>query len=522
MANISNRRFRFVYGRVVNTGVPAYIERELRPTGMGAPRKFTVALLLTAFILTFDQRKTATLRDVRRVLLKDLPRDLQVELGLRRTLKGHAFLDASLTYRKVSSLWERMVEVLDPNKTDDANERARRSKFLLRLGTIHTLAMTPGWEKRNPFGHAVDGTPLRGWHRKSSHWDKEARVGHRTPTPNDLRDTIFGYRILAYCTIGEGDRNFIEAFTVFAANVSEAGQANVDLARALVEVLLEAGRKIGVLTADKGFSQRKTRNWMDPMRALGFDLVFDLKTGDGGAPEMANGALMIDGRPYCPFIPEKYYKLPRPKTLTVKKPPRNATQLQIDLYDERRKRIKKLLKLARKRERYMGRHKGGNGWGPGDRWICPAVKGFVRCPLHEWTLALPKENRPRIRPHDGVKTGQFCTGRKTVIHWAVHHKVRQSLTWLSEEWCRVYGMRTAIERVFSMLKSRDGEALTHGWTRTKGTVAVTLMVWTAVAHYNLAQEAGKAIDEDDDFGWLELDAIDELDVLDPSTTAAIV
>ncbi|WP_188079150.1 hypothetical protein [Actinotalea subterranea] len=491
--------FKDVLAKLEQSGLPDELQAMLNPHQTGAPRQVSVAVFLTALILVFRFTGSATLADLHRYLTTGLDRHLQVELGTRKSLHGRDDACGALTYRQVQYLFRQIVRRIDPKESNEVFERTRRRRFLMRLQTEYAQVLIPKDDLADVRARAVDSTPVHAWNLAWSGRDCDASTGHRTLTDSDAREFFFGFRALTYCIAGE--RPYVEAFYLRPANEGEI-EANLDLTTALADLLKKDGRTLGYVLADRGFSELQEHNWVEPMRGLGAEPVFDYRKSDRGVV-MILGALVTDGRPHCPCLPKELELPARPPRVGLGAPPGDkARQKRRDQYESDRTALEEAKKLIEQRQDYMGGHVAGNGYGHGDAWRCPALEGKVRCTRRPDSMFLPDDGRPTLRPGDDIEMGEFCTEESIVLRADVQPKLRQKFTWMGRMWRFWYRKRTYAEGVFGNLKNRRTESITRGWIRVAGLTATTLMLWAATNHYNLRIATRDA--DDGDYGFVDL------------------
>jgi len=500
LRRVDRYMFEDVRLRLEKSGLPDELQNMVNPTRTGAPRQMSMSVLLTAVILVFRSAGTATLADIHRLLVTGLDRELQADLGIRDEAEGAHDEGGALTYRQVQYLFHQIVLRADPKGTDELIERSRRRNFLDRLQTVYARVMIPEGTSKDVPLRAADSTPIFAWHHKSSGYDPDATYGHRTKTQSDRRKNFYGFKALTYCRAT--DRPYVEGFNVRPANEGE-GEANTQLATALAEMLAAEGLKIGPVAVDMGFSGLRPENFHEPMRALGAEPVMDYTKKDRGVV-MLLGALVTDGRPYCPCLPKELEKPNRPPRVVLgKEPPATASQRKKDRYARDRKALDDALAAIERRRDYLAGHVKGRGYGDGDVWRCPALEGKVRCTRREDSLDLP-DDRPKFEPGDDVEYGELCKQDFIVLPADAQPKLRQVHTWMDTKWRAKYRLRTHAEGVFGDLKNLRTEKIGRGWIRVAGLVALTIMLWGAICHRNFRVSRRGHHDDGKDYGFRDM------------------
>jgi hypothetical protein len=68
--------------------------------------------------------------------------------------------------------------------------------------------------------------------------------------------------------------------------------------------LRERGYKPGYLAGDRAYNNSEPDEWQLPVRALGYKPVYDYRADQLGKQAGAQGAIFVEGRWYCPSMPE--------------------------------------------------------------------------------------------------------------------------------------------------------------------------------------------------------------------------
>jgi hypothetical protein len=490
--------FKEVMGKLDASGLPDELQDMVNPHHTGTPRRIAMTVLLTALILVFRWKGTATLAAVHDFLTTGLDRELQAELNIRDVPWGRHDDLGVLSYRQVQYLFKQIVRRVDPEAVEEGFERARRRNFLTRLQTEFARILIPEKDRTAVVeARAVDSTPIFGWFLSSSGVDEDSAWGERTKTDSDRREWFFGFRALTYCHATE--RPFVEAFSVRPGNKGE-GPANTELATALASMLKKEGLELGKVLADRGFSELAVENWVAPMRNLGAELVFDYRAIDRGVV-MILGALVSDGAPHCPCTPKELQQVQRPPRIGLGHPPGpRAEQRRKDQYKTDRENLEKAIALVERRDQYLGTHLSGSGYGF-DVWQCPALAGKIRCKRRPDSLYLP-DDRPYLDPGPEIEYGEFCKDASITLEPDVQPKLRQRFLWMSTRWRSWYRRRSYAEGVFGNIKNPATEAIGRGWIQLAGTIATTIMLWAAVSHYNYRIATGDL--DEGDYGFVDL------------------
>ena len=83
------------------------------------------------------------------------------------------------------------------------------------------------------------------------------------------------------------------------------------VAVSLVEEVRGLHGAIGDVLVDREYTQQNDgQDFLLPIRRMGAEPVFDLKSNQIGPRGMVNGAIIIEGRPYSPSLPEVLRTIP--------------------------------------------------------------------------------------------------------------------------------------------------------------------------------------------------------------------
>ena len=168
---------------------------------------------------------------------------------------------------------------------------------------------------------------------------------------------------------------------------------HLDPPKAFVQVLrrmVDSGVALSDVLADSGYAHRVAEHWALPLRQLGAEIVTDLHPHDRGPKGTFRGAILANGRLYCPSTPEAL--------LALGPLARAATREEIHAHD-----LKSAELVHYQLTRLTSEDKDGY-----HRVACPATTGQVRCPLREASLTLSFE-KPEVTPP--VVASPCCTQR---------------------------------------------------------------------------------------------------------------
>lgn len=135
---------------------------------------------------------------------------------------------------------------------------------------------------------AIDGTGVDTWANGLStdqrRADRDARWGHRTPTPQKaMSDKFFGYDLYGFTIVppvgvdGHQHPNLIGRIVVRPAASDDA-----EAALCGVDSLLAAGIPVERVLVDRGMSYKADERWARELRARGIDQTLDMHASEHG------------------------------------------------------------------------------------------------------------------------------------------------------------------------------------------------------------------------------------------------
>jgi hypothetical protein len=441
-----------------NSGVAEPVENML-PDG-ARRRQLAVRTLFLGMLLALAAGRPAQLTRVHQALTS-LPQADQARLGVVVRWKTGLH---QLTYRQVEHTSRLIATALGKQQPDGAPSQP------LQSACDHLLeASIPAVHKNASTSLAADWTDVETWSRPPRHGttrcaDPEAAWGHRNSNlPGPRGEMFFGYYLsAAVMTCDEHGLPVPEL-----ARRMTISSCHRDPVRALVPVLTAmpaAGIPLGDITADSGYAHRDAAAWATPLRAAGAQLVQDLHPHDRGPQGTHHGAVVCNGRLYCPATPGTLLQLgPLPP---------GATGEQTAAHDQQ------AAELARYK---LGRHTADDADGY-HRLCCPAAAGKIRCPLRPESMTLSRD-RPEIVNPPGHPPA-CCTQQTITISPDVAAKTRQKHDYPSAAWRRSYARRTSSERAFATIKDTATTSIARGWCRQAGLTPLTLWIACLLAVRN--------------------------------------
>jgi len=425
----------------------------LLPVGV-RPRQLRVRTLLAGMCLTQADGRPAHLTRVHQALTS-LPEDDQRRLGVLTDWKHGPHL---LTYRQTERTFGLVTGALAADEPGGLPSRALQaaSDGLLE-------ASIPGQFTSGSASLAVDWTGLESFSRPPPAKggpcaDPEAWWGHRKN--NLLRsenELFFGYYFSAGIMTREEDGPAVPE----SARRATMSSCRHDPVRALVPVLTAmpaAGIPLGDMLADSGYAHRDAAAWAIPLRQAGAQLVQDLHPHDRGPKGTHQGAIIANGRLYCPQTPRNLLELGPLAPGTSKE--------QATAHDT---------KTAEAARHKLGAITAGDPDGY-HRVQCPAAMGKIRCPLRPASMTLDRD-RPEILQPPGHPPA--CCAQQTItVPPDVLAKTAQKHDYPSAAWRRSYARRTGAERGFATTKDPAASTIARGWCRLMGLAPLMLFTTT--------------------------------------------
>lgn len=446
---------------IERSGVIAIIEERIASYQVksGRPRELSVKALLVA-LLANAQNGELYLNGVPGYLNALGTRDRQ-RLGVKRVGK--------VTRRQVESLYGLICRSL---RSDQEASLASFDEVCQRL-----LVASSHNEARARRDIAIDGTSIASWgtYRSMKRAKKGAKPGEKVPTDPDARwrgkgvdawkRPVFGYDLTVSVTIPDPAGKPVP-LAATSMRFRPAGTQTIPMALA---VALDTAKQRGVLgdvLADREYTQRMDgSDFILPLRALGAEPVFQLKSTQQGGRGTQRGALVVDGQPYSPSLPESLRELKMPAV--------NAT-------------IEVLAAYQRKiglREQYRLIPHGSRKADGSQVYQCPASAGKLRCALVASSQLLALGTMPAFGPTNPMP-GSVCTKKFTTFA-ASELPLSQRAQYGSFDWYVSMNRRNRVEGFFGNLKDRARENVTRGSIRVMGLVKTGLLVAMAVASLNL-------------------------------------
>jgi len=439
------------------SGAAEMIESAM-PSG-GRPRQLPVRSLLLGFMLAASDDRPGHLTRAH-AALSSLPAADRARLGVTAIWRTGPH---PLTYRQVEHTNRTLRKMFAAECRD-----GRPGPLLSAVADALLEASIPK-AYRDGGDLAVDWTDVETFARPGSGTrpsaDPDASFGHRRgDAPGQEHEVFLGY--------------YLQLATMVAAPGAPAvpelvrrmllASCSVDPPQAFVPVLSclwTSGVAPGDVLADCGYSHRQPEHWALPLRAMGARLVQDIHPHDRGPKGTFGGAIVWNGCLYCPATPVDLFGL-APLA-------RGATSEEEAAHD------RAFLELSSYR---LGRT-GADDEDGYHRVICPAVAGWLRCPLRPASMSRPYDRPEVVSPPEHSPT--CCSQQTMTVPPTVAAKNAQRHPYPGPEWRKSYARRAGAERSNATLKDPARVSVERGWCRLMGLPAITLMLACLVVVRNL-------------------------------------
>jgi hypothetical protein len=483
--------------------------QDRRPTG-GRARILQVRALVVALLLLALTEQAMIVRDAV-ALLNGLHPSTKYRLGIPRTV----------TERMFSRLFNQIAHGVDPSPHSPHNAESRRvahdaireqhsgpenkdlrrelhttvreahaAELLERLARLRYVldrgldATLP--EEEHTGSYAIDSSEVASWaHQFHKQPKLPAHISDPDARWNAKGKGWFGYWLHGVVRVGEvsgPDTPCLVERIELTPATADIRVAGLDLLTRMVADHERADtaadrphRPRRDVLADRAYTSEVGRadDWIWPLFALGFDSVHALtedQLGQGRRP-LLNGAIVIDGQPYSPRLPEHLRNLTPPKIGS----PKSA----ISTYQQQ---VAQRMPYAL---HAVGGRRDDGAWDFGCREM--SLLGALRCDLKPDSMAkLPTPRRLTTDPT------LFRPRRKPAI--CGQQKSRVQMTELpfwqptphgSAEWWDSFNRRNRIEGVFGNVKNDAAQNVTRGRFRVMGLAKVSLMSLFIVMAANL-------------------------------------
>lgn len=471
------------------------------------PRTFLILMLLAA------ADGQTTVEHMHDIAIHGLPREVQLRLGILRSIDGRAqempidelyYLSRTITAKLSTS--GRHAEALDQ---PEAERRRLALQDIVDRLVLGTLPDRPG------SSYALDESALWAWAkgRKSRRNTPAAEAaGARdgesaSPAPlsacpdatwgtktgkDGQQDAYFGYALHALVRVPDmksGPRfdDYDDPVLIEAIAITPASTDVVEVSLELID-RVRSRRPVVDLLADRHYSYKEWSRWAHHLWLRGVRPVVDLREDEHGF-RPHDGTRLAASWPHCPGTPTRLAELPRPGT--------GAAARVREAFDA----------AISERQAYAMRRVKSHVPDGVSRWECPARAGKVGCPHVAGTVQVAHDlGMPIVaRPPAGNDLPDCCTQRTFMIRTQVPQedddartrrsrlqlgqtmKHAQDEYWGSHRWITSWNRRTYVEGAFGNLKNPSTENVSRGIFRFTGLPLVSLAIAASVAASNTRQ-----------------------------------
>lgn len=230
------------------------------------------------------------------------------------------------------------------------------------------------------------------------------------------------------------------------------------------------GHPTGRISCDNAYTQAKPEKFALPAKALGFELVLDYKVDQLGIQGEYGGALLVEGRFYCPSIPP---------TLIMATEDYRYGRIAEEIWQQR-------LNARIPYELRPNQTAGADGH---LRMLCPAAgaAATARCSLKPKSNSRKHAGKKRIEVRDAANPPLICRQATVTVPPAAFDRFGQPHRYGTPQWKAAYSLlRNAIEGGNGHLKDGAGPAIKDpSRRRIRGIAAQSVFVALAIFAMNL-------------------------------------
>ncbi len=381
--------------------------------------------------------------------------------------------------------WQVVIDCRDPVECARKQERIDWVANQLLEASVQEM---PHWMRRKWKGNiCIDATPVaahgeRGTSKGSDWVSIEPDAAWYVRESDDHRDreddrgkhyrkSSWGWEAtLAVTSTNDPSGPDEFPYVVVAMNFDKPGMDVAGHGLAVALSIVDRGHPVGTATADRAYlPSSKPEDLQLPLRAMGYQLVFDYKNDQLGNRGQFAGAILVEGEWYCPAMPTPLIEATR--DFRAKQPIDEAT------YNRR----------IEQRKRYLVRPKerpDSDGYVP---MRCPSVgrSATLSCPLRNPVGNVAGRTQVLVVP---AHPEEICTYKSSVsFPPTAGAKYRQDLHYGSPEWHAMYSTaRNTIEGFNGYVKDANHEALDQpGRRRVCGYAAQYLLTAMLIVSANL-------------------------------------
>jgi hypothetical protein len=434
----------------------------------GRPRELSVRALMVALqVQVFEGRFLLT--TVPR-LLNSLDPATRKRLGITRK--------NGVTIRQVQHLFERIEKTnYDRTRTDDA----RYDNLDILLNKVGTAGGHD--DAKFTTSIAIDSSDIPSWgkdcYRMVFDADKKYLGNERRASDLDAhwrtkgkkgeKKAFFGYDLTAAVTVPEEGGPDVPR-VIKAIRFRPATYKTTAMALACATDVAAKQGSLGDVLVDREYTQSKHgRDFLLPVRALGGEPVFGLKMNQVGVSGHVRGAVIIDGQPFSPSLPQSLRVIHRP--------------LPTETYALNPNALKKYEDQIAARSIYALVPHGVRQPNKAQVYQCPAAAGKLICPLVASSRLLALGTMPAANPPRAALLHSVCDSKFRTFS-AAELPLSQRHLHGSTAWRKSYARRNEVERLFSNTKDQTSENLRHGSIRVRGIVKMGLLVALSLASTN--------------------------------------
>jgi len=458
--------------------------------GPGRRRELTTRTLFVAFQLMVMDGEFY-LKDVPALLDSLSPRS-RVRLGLPRT-------GPTVTERQVGYLFGIINDALRRNFTEDNLRNDERFADFDQLFSAIAIAGAHA-ASNSSLSISVDGSDIATWgkshkvHQRVMETGPNGELvpvmvdGHveyqrvkvssdpdatwRGSRDVDGKKSHFGYTLTAAVSTRDENGSDVPR-AVVAARFRPMNFHDREMGLACIgEVAMRRGQ-LGDVLVDRGYTNSMDgKDFLSLVRAMGGEPVFDLTVHQVGSRPPVLGAVIIDGRPYSPSLPQRLYKI---------SPPHGKDD---GSYKPSPEALRKYQEQIAEREQWALVPHGSRRPNGVQVFMCPAVAGKLTCPLQQPTRGIRRGALPVLNAPTNPQPGTVCTNRYSSFTMD-ELPLYQRYVYGSAQWKASYNRRgTSVEPYFGALKDAAGSGLSRGRIRVTGIVKTGLLVAFAAAATN--------------------------------------
>ncbi|MCX5211156.1 hypothetical protein OG689_41940 [Kitasatospora sp. NBC_00240] len=318
------------------SGVLDLIDTEL--AGRPGPGGLPVRTVLVGLLLSLHHHQNACLADASRILLDQLSPTARGWLHVPDVDRGDPWARVAFS-RRLSRSFDRLTTALDPSRADrrrrlplaeaaahaaawedDDPEHLRRRALLQEISDRMVLVTVRLAQRRGLFKSwrgdiGADTTAVPAWHHPPSDRRDLASVELTAGWhfSGGATEGVFGHSATLLVAASRrhpaghphaGERASKHPQLALGAVLDTPGKRVGPNAVHALTTLAPLGLPVGLLAADRAYTDQKSEHFQQPARRLGYQLALDYKQDQRGVQGTHLGALLIDGTLACPGIPD--------------------------------------------------------------------------------------------------------------------------------------------------------------------------------------------------------------------------